>query len=228
MMSNDPAASGMPDPEANRAAWFAAHPEAQPAAPAEAAAQVARQLGAADPGPGVPDAELAGQMAAAGVEAGLPYEDAMNALMDEVRRLSQQVETLQARDRQRESAAIAALGEPILQRYANGVRDKLAALAAANPGGADHFTQPVRAADSLVKAAADAISRGANDLGPVAAIAGQLDRFLTRGHPRTAPGHIRHLDMSAVEYDLEQVIAEMDRLAPGGSNGPGGAIAIAS
>jgi len=65
-----------PDPETNRAEWLAAHPEAQPATPGEAAAQVASSLGAAAPDPGVSGDDLGAQMAAAGAQPGLPHEDA--------------------------------------------------------------------------------------------------------------------------------------------------------
>lgn len=204
-----------PDPAANRAAWLAAHPGAQEQAPQEAAAQVAAHLGAGAPAGGVTGDDLGAQMAAAGATAGLPHEAVMDELMKQIQALSEQVSTLQVRDRQREAAQIAALGEPILQRYANGVRDHLAALAAANPAGADHFRPIVRDAEALSQATADAISQGANDLGGVMNIAARLDRFITRGHARTAPHVIRHLDLSTVAHHLEYLIEEAHRLAPG-------------
>jgi hypothetical protein len=209
-----------PDPEQNRAEWLAAHPEAQQATQGEAAAQVASSLGAAAPDPGVSGDDLAAQMAAAGAQPGLPHEDVMNALMDQIRALSDQVGTLQRRDQQREAAALAALGEPILQRYAKGIRDKLAAHEAANPGlGPDHFANVRQTADELVKATVAAVAEGANDLGRVRYHVDRVDRFLTKGHKRLAPSHLAHIDMSAVGQDLEYLVEEADRLT-------GGAVAI--
>lgn len=204
-----------PSPEANRAQWLAAHPEAAPVSAEDAQGEVASQLGAAAPGAGVSGEDLGAQMAAAGAKAGLPHEDVMDALMAEIKRLGEQVGNLQERDRRREQAAIAALGEPILQRYANAVRDHLKALVAAHPGSAGHFGPTVTAAEKLATASSDAISRGANDLGQVMALAGQVDRFLTKGHHRLAPATLRQVDLSTVAHHLELMVEEASRLAPG-------------
>lgn len=200
---------------------FPSQPDQPPVTREQANEEVAAQLGAAAPGPGVSGEQLGAQMHAAGATAGLPYEDAMNAAMEQIKALSQQVQTLQQRDYQREQAQILALGEPVLQRYANGVRDKLAAHRAANPGTDDHFAQPIRDAAALADAAANAISRGANDLGTVRAYASRLDHFFARGHARTASGPVRHADLSAAASDLEHVITEANRLAPPGGQPPG-------
>lgn len=206
-----------PDPAQNKAEWLAAHPGAGEVGADQAAAEVAAHLGAAAPDPGVSGSDLGAQMAAAGAQAGLPHEDVMDQLMAEIRRLSDQVGFLQERDRQREAAQIAALGEPILQRYANGIAAKLEAHQAANPGlGPDHFRNVRGAADSLVKAASQAISGGANDMGQVAYHAGQVDRWLSKTHKRTAPAHLAHLDLGAIEQDLEYLLDEVDRLTGGG------------
>lgn len=207
--------TGIPDPAQNRADWQAAHPGAQPVDPAQAQAEAARQLGAAAPGPGVSGEQLGQQMQQAGAHAGLPYEDQMNALMEQVKALGDQLTAVQERERQREAAAIAALGEPILQRYANAVRDHLKATAAANPAGADHFKTVIADAEKLSVVAADTISRGANDVGQVMALASRIDRFLSRGHARTAPGHLRQVDLSTVGHHLEYMVEEAARLAPG-------------
>lgn len=220
-MTTDPAGV-TPDPQRNREAWLAAHPGAAPVDPGAATQQVAAQLGAGAPGAGVPAETLGEQMAGQGATAGvqpqdgsLPYEDLVDQMLSELRDLRGQVEVMQEQRRQERAAAIAALGEPIVQRYANGVRDKLAAHLAANPGlGPDHFGRVLSAADQLSKAAADAISRGANDMGQVRSLAGVVDRWLTRTHPRTAPSHLGHVDFSSVAYDLELLLEEADRLAP--------------
>lgn len=206
-----------PDPDQNRREWLASHPGAEEVTPEAAQGQVASHIGAGTPDAGVSDAQLGAQMAAQGAAPGqLPHEDAMNALMEQIRQLSDQVLTLQRRDHQREQAQIAALGEPILQRYANGLRDKLKAHMAANPGlGQDHFGPVIAAAEKLSQAAADAISRGANDLGQVHHAVNTVNRWLSKTHPRTAPAHLRHLDLGSVLYDLEKVAEEAARLAPG-------------
>lgn len=208
-------AGGVPTPEQNRAAWKAAHPDAAEVSQDEAAAKVADHLGGAAPSPGVSGDSLGAQMAAAGAQAGLPHEDAMDALMEQIKALSDQVGELRHRDQQREQAAILALGEPILQRYANGLRDKLRAHVDANPGSGEHFRQAVSTATALADAASTAISRGANDMSQVNHHAAWLDRFLERGHKRTAPGHLKHLDLGSVASDLEALIDESYRLSPG-------------
>lgn len=204
-----------PDPATNRAQWLAAHPQAVQASAEQAAGEVASHLGAAAPGAGVTGEQLGQQMADAGAAAGLPHETVMDQLMAQVKAMGEQIHMLQARDQQREAAAIAALGEPILQRYANAVRDHLAATVAANPGSAEHFKTVLADAEKLSVASADAISRGANDLGQVASLASRIDRFLTRGHARTAPHTLRQVDLSTVAHHLEYLVEEAARLAPG-------------
>ena len=206
-----------PDPEANRAAWLAAHPEAQQASQAQAAAQVAANLGGSAPDPGVSGDQLGQQMAAAGAQAGLPHEQVMD---DEMAKLRAAVEAMGADlarirvERQQErAAAIAALGEPILQRYANAVRDHLKATLAANPAGAEHFAGVIGASEKLSDVAADTISKGANDLGQVLTIASQIDRFISRGHVRTAPHMLRQVDLSTVQHHLDYLVEEAGRLS---------------
>jgi hypothetical protein len=210
-----------PDPEANRIQWKTDHPDAAEVSQDDAAASVAAQLGGAAPAAGVTDSDLGAQMASAGATAGLPYEDQMNAMMEQLRRMSTEIDTLRQRDQQREQAQVMALGEPILQRYANGLRDKLAATVAANPGSDQHFAQALADAGALAEASSKAIARGANDLGTVRAYAGRLDHFFDRGHVRTAQGHVRHVDLSSAAHDLEQVISEAHRLQPGAPSNSG-------
>jgi hypothetical protein len=206
----------VPDPQANRDEWLAAHEGAEEVTAGEAQRRVAAQLGGAAPDPGVSSDDLGAQMHAQGAFAGLPYEQQMNALMDQVRAQQEQIQTLILRDHQREQAQIAALGEPVLQRYANAVRDYLKAHAAANPGlGPEHYAQPIADAEDLSRASADAISRGANDMGRVLSAASRLDRFFTKGHKRTAPAHLSAIDHGAAEQALEYVVREASRLSPG-------------
>lgn len=206
-----------PDPERNRAEWLAAHPGAQEASPAQAAEQVAAQLGAAAPGAGVSDRDLGAQMAQAGASAGLPHEQVMDAEMAKLKALVESMGADLARiqsERQYErAAAIAALGEPILQRYANAVRDHLKSTVAANPHGAEHFAPVIGQAEKLSDAASRAISEGANDLGQVLTLAGGIDRFLSKGHARLAPPLLRQVDLSTVQHHLEYLIDEAGRLS---------------
>jgi hypothetical protein len=212
-----------PTPEQNRADYLAAHPEAQPVSGQAAADAVAQNLGAAAPGSGVTDADLGAQLAAGGAQQGFvdpqaaEYQASMDDLMAQVKALGQQVQLLQARDEQRTAASIAQLGEPILIRYAKGVADKLRAHMASHPAlGAEHYGQAIADADSLARAATDAISKGGNDMGQVHNLAYRLDRFFTRTHPRAKTG-LSNPDHSSAEYDLDQVVNEANRLAPGGS-----------
>lgn len=205
-----------PDPDANRREWLARHPEAAGVTADEAAAGVAEHLGAGAPGAGVADTSLGEQMAQHGAAAGLPHEDTMNALMKQVQDLSEQMAWMQEQRARERQAAIAAMGEPILERYARGLRDKLKAHADANPGlGPDHLRQVIADADELLKQASLAIARGANDLGAVHSAASRVDRFLSKTHVRTAAAHLRHIDLSSVAYDLEMVVEEAARLVPG-------------
>jgi polyhydroxyalkanoate synthesis regulator phasin len=214
-MTQDPAAGQVPDPAANREQWQRDHPDAGTVTQGQAQQQVADQLGGAAPAPGVSDQQLGQQMADAGATAGLPHESAMDAMMEEIRRLSERVTQLQENDRQRTIAVNAQLGPPELIARAEAVRDKINALVAANPGSSDHFRQLARDAEALARTSSDAIDRGANDLGQVNAFAARVDRFLNIGHKRTAPGHLAHVDLSAIAYDLELLIEEAQRLAPG-------------
>lgn len=209
-MSQDASAGAQPDPAANRAQW---NPEGDTVDATSAAGQVADQLGAAAPAAGVSDSALGAQMAAAGATAGLPHETQMDALMEQVRKMSAEIAYLQQQDAQREQTAVAALGEPILQRYAKGLHAKLQAVAAANPGSDDHFAQAIDDAANLVTASKQAISRGGNDLGQVHSLVSRLEHFLTHGHRRTAPGQVRHADLSAAEQDLEYAGQEANKLA---------------
>jgi hypothetical protein len=215
-----------PDPERNRREWLAAHPQAGEVSPEEASAQVAAQLGGAAPDPGVSGEALGEQLARAGATAGvtprdgtLPHEDTVEAELNRLRAvvegLGTQLQQVQTERQQERATAIAAMGEPILQRYANGIEAHLQAHEAASPAlGMEHFKQVRGAAKQLTGATATAISEGANDMGRVRYHAAQIDRFLTRTHRRTAPAHAVHIDMSAVEQMLEYLLDEADRLAP--------------
>lgn len=204
-----------PDPERNKAEWFAANPGAQPVSAQQAHA--ATEPGA---GEGVPSSVPTGEaMAAAGAQAGLPHEDVMNAEMERLRKIVESMGADLARiqsERQGErNAAIAAMGEPLLVRYAKAVQGGLHTAVAMHPAGAEHLAPVVADADKLVETATDAISSGANDLGAVATLAARIDRFLTRTHPRQVPGLAANMDLSTVAHHLEHLIEEGQRLVPG-------------
>ncbi len=208
--------TGFPsDPERNRQEWFAANPGAAPVSAERAAA-------ATDPGTGeaVPSAVPTGEaMAAAGAHAGLPHEATMDAEMAALRKLVESMGSdlarIQAERQGERQAAISALGEPILLRYAKAVQGGLHTAVAMHPAAAEHLAPALGDADKLVDAASDAISTGANDLGAVATLASRIDRFLTRKHPREVPGLARNMDLSTVAHHLEYLIEEGQRLVPG-------------
>lgn len=204
-----------PDPAQNKAEWFQANPGAQPVSAQQAQA-------ATDPGAqeGVPSAVPDGaKMVADGAHAGLPHEATMDAEMAALRKLVESMGADLARitaERQGErNAAIAAMGEPILLRYAKAVQGGLHTAVAMHPAAAEHLAPAVATADKLVDAASDAISSGANDLGAVATLAQRIDRFITRTHPREVPGLARNMDLSTVAHHLEYLIEEGQRLVPG-------------
>lgn len=204
-----------PDPAANRAEWLAAHPGAAPVNPEQAQA-------ATDPGTGeaVPSSVPTGEaMAAAGAHAGLPHEAAMDAEMAALKRLVESMGAdlarIQAERAGERQAAIAAMGEPILVRYAKAVQAHLHTAVAMHPAAAEHLAPAVADADKLVDATSEAISNGANDLGAVATLAARIDRFLTRTHPRQVPVLARNLDLSTVAHHLEYLMDEGQRLVPG-------------
>lgn len=204
-----------PDPARNRAAWLADNPGAQPVSAQQAQA-------ATDPGTqeGVPSSVPTGEaMAAAGAHAGLPHEQVMDDEMAKLRKLVESMGSdlarIQAERQQERQAAISALGEPILLRYAKAVQGGLHTAVAMHPAAAEHLAPAVANADKLVDAASDAISSGANDLGAVATLAQRLDRFITRTHPREVPGLASNLDLSTIAHHLEYLIEEGARLVPG-------------
>lgn len=220
-----PPGAGVPSPEANRAQW-AAHLGGETISQARAAGDVARQLGGGAPAPGVSDADLGAQAAAAGAQAGvtpndgtLPHELQVE---QEFARLRAQNEDMMARlaamERERRlerQAHIAALGEPILERYAAGVRDKMRTHAVMHPAlGHAHFGRALEASSALYEEAHRAIQSGGNDLAGVVQRAKEVERFVTRTHPRTVPGNAHHVDFSSVLYDLELMLEEAARLAP--------------
>lgn len=210
-------APGMPDPEANREAWLAAHPGAAPVTPDAAAAAAAAQLGGAAPAPGMSDAEMAARIAAGGAAPGtLPQESVYEQLMAQIKEMGERLGSMERERALERQAHIAALGEPILERYAKGVADKFGSLLAAHPGlGRDHFARPLRDAAALYEQAKNTIQSGANDLAPVRQLAASVERWITRTHPRTVPGGNTHRpDFSSILYDIEMILEEADRLAP--------------
>lgn len=204
-----------PDPERNRAAWLAANPGAQPVSAQQA--QAATEPGAQE---GVPSSVPTGEaMAAAGAHAGLPHEKVMDDEMAALRKLVESMGADLARitaERQQErQAAISAMGEPILVRYAKAVQGHLHTLVAMHPAAAEHLAPVVADSDKLVDATSEAISNGANDLGAVGTLAARIERFLTRKHPREVPGLARNMDVSTVLHHLDYLIEEGQRLVPG-------------
>lgn len=208
-----------PSPEANRAQWLADHPDASPVDAGTAAAETARQLGGAAPSPGVSGEALGRQMLDQGARAGLPAEDDHDAQM---RAMAAQFEDMQQRiaamERQRSlehQAAIAALGEPILERYAKGIRDKMHVHQAMHPAlGEEHFGRIKRTADKLYDAAQRTIRAGANDTHEVIGLANEIDRWVTKTHPRLA-SNAHHVDFSALLADLEMMLEEAAKLGGG-------------
>ena len=201
-----------PTPEQNRAAWLAANPGARPVDPAVAEEQVAANLGAGVPNPGVSGQQLGEQMAAQGAHAGLPAEDDHDAEMAAMRAIAEdqakRLAFLEKAFTQQRQAYIAALGEPIVERYAKGVRDKLRTHLVMHPALAEHLEPRVRLADNLYEAARKAVSGGGNDFREVAAIAQEIDRYVTKTHGRVTGGSGSHVDFSALLYDLELMLEE--------------------
>jgi hypothetical protein len=204
--------------------------------PEQAAA--AAQPAAADPGLDAGIKTIAGNPVAG---APLPAEEAQNAAMQAMQdqfsallhQLQAQGQTIEGLQRQLQSVAAgaaAAQGDPLIVRYAKGVRDKVYSHAVANADlgtvrqvqviGEDgqpvlrqqadgHFAGPAAVADKLV-AAAEAAAAGTGPAKAAGDLAGELGRWFERGHGRASN---KHVDFSAAADDAEAVQDEAARLA---------------
>lgn len=161
----------------------------------------------------------------------LPAEEAMDALMAQLRAQSDQLAALQAKvgtmGRQIEEAQ-AAQGGPLTVRYAQGALDKLAVLAVSRPDHPgnlvsvdvpgrehpvqvrEHFSPVITRGRELVEAATAAAKSATQDnASAVARIAGQIERFANRTHGRLGGAP---LDWSAILDDIELAADEALKL----------------
>ena len=173
--------------------------------------QQAAAQAATSPSPAGEAAGVAAQMSERGPL--LPAEEQMDALMAALRAQSEQIAALQAQVgtmQKQQAEALAASGGPLVTRYAEGARDKIAAHITAHPDApAGHFEPLTAAAGQLVDAAA-AIAKDGGDAAPVEKAAAAVGRFISRTHVK-AWG--KHIDWSAVLDDVETAVEEAIKLA---------------
>ena len=172
-------------------------PEYQAAA-AEAVQQVQNPDVVADAGASL------GQMAT-DRPAPLPAEADHDALMAEVRALTERlaaVEADAAGSRQAYRAAVAALGPPQIATYGRGIFDKLTSLRNAHPDLPNYFDSVIDAARPLATAAQNVLDGG----GDVAAVTSAAEsalpavqKFIDR-HPRIGG---KPIDLSAIQSDID-------------------------
>lgn len=143
----------------------------------------------------------------------LPAETAMDDLMAALKAQSEQIKALQAQVgtmQQQQAEALAASGGPMITRYAQGARDKIAAHVIANPDvPKDHFKPLTGFAEKLVDEA-EALAGGSGTVKAVETAASAVTRFINRTHARLSG---KHIDWSAALDDVETVIDEALKLA---------------
>src|SRR5215469_2952461 len=164
--------------------------------------QQAAAHAATAPSPAGEAAGVAAQMGERGPL--LPAEEQMDAM---IAALTAQIGTMQ----KQQAEALAASGGPMVTRYAEGARDKIAAHVTANPDApAGHFDELTGAAGQLVDAAAAIAKDAAAGTGPVEKAAAAITRFVSRTHVRQWG---KHIDWSAALDDVETVVEEALKLA---------------
>lgn len=149
----------------------------------------------------------------------LPAEADMDRLMAEFKAMSERVTAMEAELGQTRSdyqAAAAALGPPPVAVYAKAIHDKLVSLRNAHPDAPPgHFDAAIEAAAAPAAAARKVIG-GEGHASDVtnAGLAGsldQVDRFITRTHPRKWG---KPIDFSALGSDLEDARDAAKAAAP--------------
>jgi hypothetical protein len=179
---------------------------------AEAAAMAADEIGRhAATSPTSAGAQAAS--AAAMTERGpaLPAEADIEQFMADMQAQMADVKAQLAVYKQQALEAQAAAGTPMVVRYAEGARDKIAALAAAHPDAPQHHFKPAAdAAAALADAAAGLHSGAGATITDVKDAAAKVEAFATRGHWRDWG---KHIDFSAILGDLEETIEAGVKLA---------------
>ena len=174
--------------------------------------QQAAAHAATAPSPAGEAAGVAAQMGERGPL--LPAEEQMDAMMAALKAQSEQIAALTAQIgtmQKQQAEALAASGGPMVTRYAEGARDKIAAHVTANPDApAGHFDELTGAAGQLVDAAAAIAKDAAAGTGPVEKAAAAITRFVSRTHVRQWG---KHIDWSAALDDVETVVEEALKLA---------------
>lgn len=144
----------------------------------------------------------------------LPAEDLMDKLMEQQRLFSEQLAAMQSQlgRAQADAAAVRAItGPPMVTVAADGIAAKLAGHKAANPDvPLGHFDAAIEQAAELAKQARALADGQASAAEHVSGLAGKVERFLTRTHPRASG---KALDFSALLDELDVLLTEAEGLA---------------
>jgi hypothetical protein len=179
---------------------------------AEAAALAADELAAhaaASPSPAADQAATAAAMTERGPA--LPAETEIEAFMAAVKAQMADMQSQLDVYKRQAAEAQAAAGVPMVVRYAEGARDKIAAMVAAHPDAPrGHFAAALDASSALADAAT-ALHGGETAAGDaLKSAAAGIERFATRTHWRTWG---KHVDWSAVLGDVEEAVEAGAKIA---------------
>jgi len=132
----------------------------------------------------------------------LPNEAAMDAQMAEMKAQLDAMRSEVDAAKAQYASAVAALGPPEVATYGKAIYDKLVSFRNAHPDLPGHFDAQIDAAKPLADAS-QAVIAGTGDVSAVLsaypAVVESVDKFITKGHQRTAS---KPLDFSALSDDL--------------------------
>jgi hypothetical protein len=144
----------------------------------------------------------------------LPHEAEMDALMAQMRDLTERLASVEAdaaHTRKSYAAAVAKLGPPEVAVYAAGIHAKLVSFRNAHPDLGGTFDQVIETAAPLA-AAAKAVIAGDGQVADVLAdlgdVVGAVEKFIAR-YPRR---HNKPIDFSALVSDLEYATEAAEQL----------------
>lgn len=174
----------------------------------EAAEAAVAAVQPADAGAGADAGASLGQMSTEKPEP-LPHEAQMDALMEQMRVMTERMEQMGAElasTKRGYAAAVAKLGPPEVAVYGQAIYDKLVSFRNAHPDLLGHFDQVIEAARPLHDASV-AVIAGTGHVSDVIAdldnVVNAVDRFITRTHPRRSG---KPIDFSALAGDLEDAV----------------------
>lgn len=185
----------------------------QPLTDEQAAALAAEAEAQAAASPSAAADQAATAAAMAGAERGpqLPAETEIDDFMAQMRAqfadMTAQINALKAQ----QLAALAAQGTPHVVRYAEGARDKIAALVAQHPDAPRGHFDAVAAAAGQLYDEAGKLAAGNGAISALEKAGAAVVKFAERGHGKAWP---KHIDWSAIASDVEDAIEAAAKLVP--------------